>query len=651
MTNLVVSDPPGPEPGADPKAPAAGTGDNPFLRAALMYAARGWRVHPLRPGEKAALLKSWPELATTDTDTIRGWWAKYPTANVGLGPGPKSGGLAVVDIDPRNGGLATWARLREKIERDQLAGLVVRTGSGGFHAYYNTSAIAVPLPKVLGPGVEVHAHDTLNIVAPPSIHPNGHPYTWLAGGVPLPYPDAWLRALDMPTLDEKPKLVGTGDVLKARQALQRLDPARADEYETWLTVGMALKSVSDELLSDWDAWSRGSTKYAAGRCEAKWATFDAKPGGLTLASLVAWANDDEERGGLVFADTVQVEPIDWLWHGRVAFGKLCGLVGMPDQGKDVLACTIAAHISRGTKFPDGRPAPDGPRPTYYLSVEDALSDTTKPRFLAAGGDARYLVTRNLIRRNGHDKMITLDEDRDVVQRDLADIQRRLGCGPGLVVLSPYDAFLSAKVDSWKTADIRRALAPIAALMDQTGWALLAIAHLTKSENRKLLHRIAGSQAFAAALRMAYLVAVDPTDTQQRRRHVVPVKRNLLPPDVTGLAFELTSVPTPELLRPGPKDTVPRIKWGGESRLSGAELLLDPGEQSESDRADAWLLEQFTTADRDLTSKELEERAIRDGKRWNTVRKRLPEIGAAPVEVRDANGKKTGSVWHLEAPRF
>jgi hypothetical protein len=37
-----------------------------FLHAALDCARRGFRVHPLRPGTKKAILKNWPNLATTD---------------------------------------------------------------------------------------------------------------------------------------------------------------------------------------------------------------------------------------------------------------------------------------------------------------------------------------------------------------------------------------------------------------------------------------------------------------------------------------------------------------------------------------------------------------------------------------------------------
>lgn len=225
-----------------------------------------------------------------------------------------------------------------------------------------------------------------------------------------------------------------------------------------------------------------------------------------------------------------------------------------------------------------------------------------------------------------------------------------------MVLSPFDAFLSGKIDAWKAADIRRVLAPLALLVEETGWALVAIAHLTKDPNRALIHRIANSQAVGAALRIAYIVGIDPADTTERRRLFLPVKRNLLPPDVTGLAFHLQGVPTPGL-PPSDQQTVPRVVWEAESRMSSAELLLAPGETSKADRAKAWLFEQFTDAADvspegvTISTRELQARAQRDGHEWNTVRKQLTEIGAVPEQPRDAGGKVAGSVWRLPRAEY
>lgn len=76
----------------------------------------------------------------------------------------------------------------------------------------------------------------------------------------------------------------------ATQALNHLAPSRADEYHSWLSVGMALCSVDDSLLEAWEQWSNQSVKYDAGACSAKWNTFTG--GQLKLGSLLYWAKQD-----------------------------------------------------------------------------------------------------------------------------------------------------------------------------------------------------------------------------------------------------------------------------------------------------------------------------------------------------------------------
>lgn len=68
-------------------------------------------------------------------------------------------------------------------------------------------------------------------------------------------------------------------------ALARISP---DDYQTWLKVGMALRSAG---LSQavWDAWSRRSPKYAPRDCIQKWATFSGV-GKIGLGTLYYLAN-------------------------------------------------------------------------------------------------------------------------------------------------------------------------------------------------------------------------------------------------------------------------------------------------------------------------------------------------------------------------
>jgi hypothetical protein len=53
---------------------------------------------------------------------------------------------------------------------------------------------------------------------------------------------------------------------------------------------MALHSVDDSLLMEWDTWSRQSSKYKAGECVSKWKSF--KRTGVSIGSLAHMAKQD-----------------------------------------------------------------------------------------------------------------------------------------------------------------------------------------------------------------------------------------------------------------------------------------------------------------------------------------------------------------------
>ncbi|MGK7886503.1 MAG: bifunctional DNA primase/polymerase [Crocosphaera sp.] len=55
--------------------------------------------------------------------------------------------------------------------------------------------------------------------------------------------------------------------------LDLIPSSYADDYHSWIKVGMALKSISPSLLDAWDRWSQQSNKWKPGVCAYKWGTF------------------------------------------------------------------------------------------------------------------------------------------------------------------------------------------------------------------------------------------------------------------------------------------------------------------------------------------------------------------------------------------
>jgi Bifunctional DNA primase/polymerase, N-terminal len=166
-------------------------------RAAEAYAALGYRVVPMHavgagngctcqrgtrcsdPG-KHPCLAGWPRAASRTPAEVRGWWQRWPLANVGLVTGTR---FDVLDVDGPAGVEALRALVSHRHPAEH-PGPVVRTGGGGWHLLYAPTGLGNRVGLL--PGVDWRGHGGV-IVAPPSIHASGRAYRWvrpLAGELP-----------------------------------------------------------------------------------------------------------------------------------------------------------------------------------------------------------------------------------------------------------------------------------------------------------------------------------------------------------------------------------------------------------------------------------------------------------------------------------
>ncbi len=141
-------------------------------------------------------------------------------------------------------------------------------------------------------------------------HPETRGYSWCAGCSPQELavaeaPEWLLQPLMLETRVVPPRLkegVEEDEIQRARDVLKRILPR--DDYEGWLQVGMALKSVGDDLLEDWIDWSRGSNYFDEKECLAKWNSFNGS--GRTLGTLVYMAG----------RDSGDQADLDWQYSGN-----------------------------------------------------------------------------------------------------------------------------------------------------------------------------------------------------------------------------------------------------------------------------------------------------------------------------------------------
>jgi hypothetical protein len=115
---------------------------------------------------------------------IGAWWATWPDANVGVA----TGRLVIVDVDCAHGraALATLEQTHEPLP-PTLTAVTCR----GVHLYFHAGAhrIANSVAR-LGAGLDVRGRGG-QVVAPPSLHADGHRYRWSAGTARCRCPPGW----------------------------------------------------------------------------------------------------------------------------------------------------------------------------------------------------------------------------------------------------------------------------------------------------------------------------------------------------------------------------------------------------------------------------------------------------------------------------
>ena len=148
--------------------------ENPLLSAALALARRGLHVFPCMPRQKTPATSHGCLDATTNTETITGWWSERPDYNLAVATG-KVSGVYLVDIDGEDAEL----ELRKlEAEHDELPATVEAITARGRHIYFKApdSPIGNTAGKI-APGIDTRGSGGY-VLAPPSIHPSGRAYTW-----------------------------------------------------------------------------------------------------------------------------------------------------------------------------------------------------------------------------------------------------------------------------------------------------------------------------------------------------------------------------------------------------------------------------------------------------------------------------------------
>ncbi len=316
---------------------------------------------------------------------------------------------------------------------------------------------------------------------------------------------------------------------------------------------------------------------------------------------------------LIKMNEVQAEPVRWLWHPYIPYGKITLVQGDPGDGKTTFVLAVAALLSNGQAMPESDSTdPTAPQTVIYQTAEDGLADTIKPRLVEIGADCSRVVVID-----ESEQPLSFSDSR--IERAIAATQARL------LILDPLQAYLGIDVDMHRANEIRPIFKTLAGVAERTGCAILVIGHMNKAAGQtKGMYRGLGSIDIAAAVRSILLVGRDKDNPNTR---VMAHLKSSLAPQGKAIAFELDNG---------------GFRWVGVYEMGIDELLNGISTEREPTKeAQAISLIYEMLRDGELPSAEVYSRLAKHGISKRTAENAKGKIGVLSV--------KKGAGWKWKLP--
>lgn len=330
-----------------------------------------------------------------------------------------------------------------------------------------------------------------------------------------------------------------------------------------------------------------------------------------------WANGESTLGlecidaaVLTCAADITPEPIQWIWMGWLAAGKLHIIAGAPGTGKTTIALAFASILTSGGRWPDGSYA--SPADVFVWSSEDDPTDTLTPRLYAMGANVSRVHFITAAKDGGHER--AFDPATDIPQLETA-IQLT-GKRPKLLIVDPIVSAVAG--DSNKNAETRRSLQPLVDLGNKYGCAILGVSHFSKGTGgREVTERITGSLAFGALARIV-MAAVKSADGEGKR--ILARGKSNIGEDSGGYHYDLKQMDIPAFKGV----SASCLLWGDAIEGSAREILAnaegplsDEGGSAVEDAAN-WLADLLGNGP--IPPNEIKVRGRQHGHSWASIRR-------------------------------
>jgi hypothetical protein len=330
------------------------------------------------------------------------------------------------------------------------------------------------------------------------------------------------------------------------------------------------------------------------------------------------------------ASDIPVERVRFLVPERVPLGAVTLLAGDPGLGKSTLTALWAADVTTGAYG-------DEPAAVLIANAEDAAGAVTVPRLAAAGADLER-VELFVIAEDGQERTFTIPDDVPRLEEHAEKV------GARLVIVDPLAAHLSDGTNTHRDHSTRRAMAPLVAMAERLGCAVVVVSHLNKATGLDALYRVGGTIGMTGGPRSVLLFARDPDDPegeQGSRRALAHIKGNWakLAPTVV---YE--HEPFDYAASEGLTVQTHRLALLGESEADSTALLSpnrDDPPASQRERAGELLADALGDGNWHR-AKEIQQAAKTAGVKLRTLDRACSDIG---VE-RDRRGFPAVAFWRL-----
>ncbi len=354
-----------------------------------------------------------------------------------------------------------------------------------------------------------------------------------------------------------------------------------------------------------------------------------------LAPATEPATPKAFRLRVVKSSEVEPELIQWLWKDRIPLGKLTLFSGNPDGGKSLVSLDVAARLSCGNDFPDGKNTL-GACDVLILAAEDDPADTVVPRLTAAGAnlDRIHLLTGTTA--DEYERSFALDSDVQLLREHLSQNPEIR-----LVIIDPISNYLGA-AEINKEQELRRVLTPLVNVARDTGCAVLSIAHFNKQIGADAIHKTGGAVGLVGIQRMGWAFAKSPDDSDLRL--MLRIKGNISA-SAKGLSYRTTGK---QIQIQGQPATLPIVDWVGATpeTADGVLSLSQNPEERSARQVAGWLRASLTVRSKGKKlAREVFELAETKGFSAATVRRACQTL---KVEKWQEQGPR-GNCWYWALP--